>query len=217
MNQNSGALLSVKEAELSSYFPRMEQLRIRFMSETAAFASEWYKATAKEYVVKNDDLVSKMSDEQLKSMKTKINVLVSNTEKTVKQELDNPSCWWHLRPHSHDNLNQYLLVDDRYPIIIDQAVRQILGFLGVILEEFKFNVSTNGNAVSYEEYWYIRPPNKNAVIPYYPHPLKWSTSMQETIQKYNALYLQAIALFKEIELLKEQTEKERALSRWDSL
>ncbi len=208
-------LIGREDAKFSLHYMRMDQLRINFTNETIAFCSEWYRATAKEYVSKNAELILNMGSDQLLRMKTKIGSLVANTEKTVNEVLNNPCLWWHLRPRSQDALNLYLQVGDKHPIILDQAIRQILGRLGEVLQEFRFHVSVTGKHGSFGEYWFIQSTN-GAVVPYYPHALKWSVKMQDTIREYNGQYLEAIALYKEMELLKDQKKREEALSRWDS-
>jgi len=215
MSQDIDTLIARKESEVSPYYTRMEQLRLNFIKETIIFASNTYRTIAKEYVSKNADHVLNMGNEVLLRMKSKINSLISNTEKISKEVLNNPLLWWHLRPNSQNALNQYLQLDEKQPIILDQAVRQILGYLGEILEEFHFRVSVHGNSGSFAEFWFTIPAS-GSVVPYYPHLFKWSIEMQEITKEYNVQYLQAIAIYKEIELLKDQKKKELALSRWDS-
>jgi hypothetical protein len=215
MSQDLSSLIQRKEAEFSPYYIRMEQLKANFIDETISFASESYRTIAKEYVSKNAEHVLGMGNEVLLRMKAKIKILIGNTEKTVKEVLNNPVLWWHLRPNSISALNQYLQLDDKHPIILDQAVRQILGYLGEILEEFHFRVTVRGNYGSFAEFWY-NIPEGGSLVPYYPHLFKWSIKMQEIIKQYNNQYLEAITIYKEIELLKDQQKKELALSRWDS-
>jgi hypothetical protein len=155
-----------------------------------------------------------MGNEQILRMKTQIRNLISNTENTVKQILEKPNLWWHLSPSAQSALNLYLQADTKYPIILDQAVRQILGRLGEILQEFKFHVSVRENYGSYHEYWYVVSPA--GIVTCYPHLLQWTNAMQETISDYNDEYVRARAIFKEIELIKEQRKREEALSKWDS-
>jgi hypothetical protein len=215
MSQDIDTLIARKEAEFSPYYTRMEQLRVNFTNETIIFVSKTYRIIAKEYVSKNAEHILSMGNEVLQRMKSKISILISNTEKTVNGVLNNPLLWWHHQPNSQSALNQYLQLDEKHPIILDQAVRQILGYLGEILEEFHFRVSVHGNFGSFAEFWYIVSAD-GSVVPYYPHLYKWSIEMQEIIKEYNAQYLEAIAIYKEIEILKDQKKKELALSRWDS-
>lgn len=150
-------------------------------------------------------------------MKAKINELIQKTEKTI-DILTNPALWWHQRPNLHDSIDQYLQVDDRYPEILDHAVRHVLGRLGVILEEFSYPVTVRGNTGSYQEFWFDHSHGVNlAPVPYYPHLLNWTESMQDAIRKYNIQYTQAITLFNEIQKLREEKKRQEAINRWDSI
>jgi hypothetical protein len=150
-------------------------------------------------------------------MKAQVNDLIRNSERIVKGELENSALWWHQRPSLHDSINQYMQVEDQYPEILDRAVRHVLGRLGLILEKNKFNVSASGNTGSYKEFWFDYPDGAEAASkPKYPHLLKWSENMQETIRDYNEKYTLAIAVFGEIQKLKEAKKRQQALNRWDS-
>jgi hypothetical protein len=93
----------------------------------------------------------------------------------------------------------------------------VLGRLGLILEEYRYNVTTSGNTGSYLEFWFEKPQGKDSVvIPYYPHLLRWAGEMQETIRKYNELYTRALALFMEIQKLRDLKKQQQAISRWDA-
>lgn len=215
MSDEIDVLIERKEAELLPLRSHMEELKLEFIKQTIDFASEWYKKTAKEYVTKYPELILSMSEEKIAIMKAEVNELVRNTEKIIKGELDNPALWWHQKPYVHDSIEQYLQIADKYPEILDHAVRLALGRLGIILEEFRFHVTTRGNIGSYQEFWFEHPLNTDKIIPYYPHLLKWTEEMQDTIRKYNAQYTQAIALYDEIQKLKEQKKRQQALTRWD--
>jgi hypothetical protein len=211
-------LIARKEAELSPFRQRMEHLKNEFIREIIRFAGEWYKTTTKDYVTKYPEVIMCLKEEQIAQMKAKVSDLTRSTEKIVKDELDDAELWWRQRPRLNDSADQYLQVDDKYPIILDRAVRHVLGHLGSILEEYKFNVSAAGNTGSYGEFWFDRPKGAASITkPYYPHLLKWSEKMQDIIQNYNAEYTRAMAVFRELQKLKEDKKKGQALSRWDSI
>jgi len=217
LSEEIDLLIRRKEIELLPLCSQMEKLKTQFTDETAIFASKWYQETAAEYIAKYSEITLSMSEEKLVSMKTKIGKLVESSEKIVKDELGNPELWWHLRPHLHDSIEQYTQVADKYPEILDRAVRRALGHLGVILEEFKFHVIASGNTGSYQEFWFDHEPITNRIVPFYPHLIIWAQDMQETIKIYNIQFTQAIVLFNEIQKLKEQKKRQQALSRWKSL
>jgi hypothetical protein len=207
-----------KEAELSVFLRCMEELKGEFINETIHFASEWYKKTAKEYVTKYPEVTLTLKEPQITRMKIQVNELISDTEKIVQAEFGNSALWWHQKLRLHESMDLYLQVADRYPEILDRAVRHVLGRLGLILEEYRFNVSPNSVIGSYKEFWFEKTGGEGSIsVPSYPHLLKWSLEMQQTIQKYNAQYEKAMILYGEIQKFKEEKKKQEALDRWDSI
>ena len=154
MSEAIDILIQKKEAELLPFCTRMEELKLEFIKETVNFASKWFEKTAREYVTKYPEITLHMSEEKILEMKNKINLLVENSEKIVKAKLNNPALWWHLTPHPRDSISKYTQIADKYPEILDQAVRRVLGSLGVILAEFSFHVETMGDTGSFEEFWF---------------------------------------------------------------
>jgi hypothetical protein len=195
----------------------MEEIKTEFTKQTINFTSEWYKKTAKEYVTKYPEVTLSMSEKKIGMMKTKIAILAQDSEKIVNGELDNPELWWHQKPQLHDSIQQYKQIADKYPEILDRAVRHVLGCLGTVLEEFRFHVTASGDTGSYQEFWFEHPLGTNQTIPYYPHLLKWTEGMQDAIKKYNEQFTQAITLYSEIQKLKEQKKKQQAMTRWESI
>ncbi|HMK94263.1 MAG TPA: hypothetical protein VK536_02560 [Candidatus Limnocylindrales bacterium] len=215
MSKEIDRLLEKKEAELSPFRSRMEELKGEFTEETVDFASKWFRKTARDYVTKYTDVTLSMSQQKMASMKTRVNELVKNSEKIVKGELDNPELWWHLEPHLHDSVDRYEQVADKYPEVLDRAVRSVLGHLGVVLEEFGFTVTASGNKSIRYEFWFEHSDETRETVPCYPHLLSWTEEMQDTIRRYNAQYVEALRLYGEIQQLKEEKKRQEALTRWD--
>ncbi len=223
MSEKLDLLIQEKEAELSPIRSRMEELRLQFVNDTTKFAAKWYGETAKQYVTKNPETTLKLSREKLFQMKAKVNNLVQNAEKITKNPLSDPKVWWHLAPRKHDTSSLYdQLGDDKvgnkFPAIVDKAVRRALGELGTVLEQFGYRVTTAGALEGYyPEYWFEYPEGPDSPArPFFPHLLEWSEDMQYTIQKYSGQFKKAIVLFNEIEKLKEEKKKRQALELWDS-
>ncbi len=218
MSEELDVLIQRKETEFSVFCKRMEQLKNDFIREMTDFAPEWYKKIAQYYVSNYSQVILNMRTEKIAKMKTQINELIRNSEKIVKGELENPELWWHKKPFLPASIEQYLQVGDKKPEIIDNAVRRVLGCLGLILEAYNYNVTTKSNTGSFEEFWFDRPHGPDSdPVPYYPHLLKWSEQMEETIQEYNAQYINALPLFTEIENLKDEKKQRQALNLWDSI
>lgn len=218
MSEDIDVLIKREETELSSLCNRMEEFKAEFVEETVSFASEWYRKTLKEHITKHPEVILNLKEEKIAHMKAQVNELIRNSEKIVRGELENSGLWWHQRPRIHDSIEQYLQVDERYPEILDRAVRHVLGRLGLILEEYGFNVSASGNTSVYREFWFDHPTGtESASKPSYPHLLKWSENMQNTIRNYNKQYMRSMAVFSEIQRLKEEKKKQQAINRWDSI
>jgi len=133
----------------------------------------------------------------------------------VKAEFDNPALWWHLEPHLHDSIERYLQVADKYPEVLDRAVRRVLGHLGIVLEKFGFPVTASGYTGTYYEFWFDHPVDTLETVPCYPHLLSWTDEMQDIIRQYNARYVEAMKLYYEIQQLKDEKKRQKALTRWD--
>ena len=217
MTEEIDGLIEGQEAELSPLRLRMEELREQFKQETAVFAREWYRKTAKDYIVKSPEVTLGLAVERIAAMKASVNELIRNTPKIVAEELDSPGLWWHLEPHMHESVDRYLQVADKYPEVVDRAVRRALGQLGVVLEKFGFKVTTGGYTGTYHEFWFEHKNDRREVVPCYPHLLTWNDDMQETIRQYDGQYVEAVRIYEEIQRLKEEKKRVEALTRWDSI
>ncbi len=169
-------------------------------------------------MIKYPEVLLGIPEVQTTRMKNQVTQLIKDTEKTVKKEFDNPALWWHLKPRLHESIKLYLQIGDQPPQILDRAVRHVLGHLGVILEEFKFNVSASGTTSSYKEFWFDRPLDVGeAATPSYPNLLKWTREMQQTIQEYNAKYVKATEVYAELYALRKEKKKNQATDLWESI
>jgi hypothetical protein len=218
MVEDLDAQIQSKEAVLAPFLKHMETLRLAFIEETVRFASEWYKKTVKEYVVKYPQVLLSLKEQPATQMKAKVSELVRDSEKTVKTEFANPQLWWHLKPRLNESTKLYLQIGDQPPEILDRAVRHVLGRLGLILEEYRFNVSATGESFSFKEFWFDRPLEKgSAAVPSYPHLLDWSREMQQIIQEDNFQFVKVVDVYSELQELEQEKKKQQAMSRWDSI
>ena len=205
-----------KEEQLLPLNLRMSELKDQFIKETSRFAIAWYPKTAKQYIAKYPNIMLGLSEEQVTRMKTEIDSLTMDGPKKVREVLDNPVLWWHLNLNTNSSIERYTQLASKYPEALDQAVRQALGPLGLILEEFKFHVSTNRNRGTFDEFWFAEAIGRQETVPSYPHLLTWSDDMEDTIRQYNSAYTKAMKIFHEIQLLKDEKKKLQALTRWDN-
>jgi len=216
------SLIRGKERELRPYISRMEELRLQFIDELVAFAAQMFDTLARRYVVRYPEVTLGMGKENLASMKALVVGLQRKAPKIVTNVLSDPGIWWHLAPSLHDTSQYEILgnsfVGNRFPEKIDKAVRRVLGELGKVLEQFGFSVVTRvPQEKGGEEFWFLVPENGlSAPEPYYPHMLVWSEEMQNTIQKYNSQYKNALVIYVEIVKLRDEQKRQQASKLWDS-
>ena len=155
-------------------------------------------------------------------MKAQVSNLAKNADRIVRDALGHPEFWWHLTPHVNAPVAAYEHlgndnVGNKFPEVLDKPVRRALGELGNILEQFGYGVTTGSFRGSYGEFWFESIEDSDSVRPYFPHLFEWSEEMQGTIMKYDVLYKEAIALFEEITMLKEEKKKQEAAALWNSI
>jgi len=218
MSEDLDLLIQNKKTELDPLLLRMDELRSLFVDQVVTLAAKWFEDTAQFYVLKKSEVTLNMGKERLSEMKARVKMLVKNSGKIVKDALSNSKFWWHKEPHKDASLFQYEQMEKKFPELLDKPIRQALGHLGVILEEFGYGVTVvSTHSKPCPEYWFIYPEDPDdAPSPYFPHLLDWSEEMQRTIRRYNELYKQALRLFIEIHKLKEEKERRKAIELWNS-
>ena len=210
-----------KEAELQPLILRMENLRQRFVEDTMRFAAEWFENKALEYATKKPEITMKLGREQIAQMKGQVTSLSRNAGNIVSKALSDPAAWWHRNPRVNEPVGAYEQlgndkVGNKFPEALDKPVRRALGELGNILEQFGYGVTTGTQASAFPEFWFEHDEETGAIRPFFPHLLEWSREMQDTIMDYDPLYKQAIVLFEEITLLKEEKKRQEAAALWNS-
>lgn len=215
MSQEIDTLIAKKEAEFSALCSGMEACRRQFFKETAEYASAWFRKTAKDYIAKYSDVLLSLPEEKVVDLKREVNQLAENSQDVTRLEFDKPGLWWHLEPRVNDFSDKYRQVANRYPDVVDRAVRRVLGRLGLILEDYGFRVTARGITGTYYEFWFERPVPAGGAIPSYPHLLAWTENMQEAIREYNVYYVSARSLFNELTQLKQAKKQRQALTLWE--
>ena len=221
MSEKLEDLLSVKERELLSLRSNMQEIKLQFINATSHFAAKWYEDTARQYVTKYSDVSLNLPTHRLDDLKAKVRRLVAASKEISERALSQPGIWWHEKPELHTAVSQYdqlgnQQVGNKYPEAIDRPVRIALGELGIILEEFGFNIRTTVTyGAHHQEYWFQKS-DEETTSPYFPHMLEWSKQMQETIQEYNQLYKQALLKLQEIQRIKDEIKRRKITDLWDS-
>jgi len=221
MSETLENIIKTKESELLSLCKVMQEIKLRFINETTLFAAEWYEKASKQYVTKYSDITLTLSMDKLAALKKKVKILRQEANIFVEKALSEENIWWHESPDLHASVSQYDLlgnqqVGSKYPDIVDGAVRFALGELGVILEEFGYNVATSVSFKPYQEFWFHSEQDKKTRFrPYFPHSLDWSEGMQQAIREYSEVFRKSISLLGEIQAAKEEIKKKQIMDLWD--
>jgi hypothetical protein len=199
----------------------MEEIRKQFIEASAIFIANWYSLTAKNYAFKDSQNTLSISRDKLASMKIKLRSLTDDSKKIANEFLDERSLWWHFAPKiENNNSSPYMQCGHKCPEIIDIPIRKALGKLGVILEEYGYNINTKGgNSEDNVSVW----NNKNVFpyptnpVPYYPDSCDWSKEMKEIMKSYDEIYKKAYSEFSGIKLLNQSKLEKQAADLWESI
>jgi hypothetical protein len=208
-----------KQLELDKL--EMEEIRKQFIEASAIFIANWYSLTAKNYAFKDSQNTLSIGRDKLASMKIKLRSLTDDSKKIANEFLDERSLWWHFAPKiENNNSSPYMQCGHKCPEIIDIPIRKALGKLGVILEEYGYNINTKGgNSEDNVSVW----NNKNVFpyptnpVPYYPDSCDWSKEMKEIMKSYDEIYKKAYSEFSGIKLLNQSKLEKQAADLWESI
>jgi hypothetical protein len=220
MSEKLEDLLAAEESKLLSLCSVMQEIKLQFINVTNAFAAKWYEETAKQYITKYTEVSLNLPAQSLGDLKAKVRKLVAESKQISEMAFSQPGIWWHEKPELHTAVSQYdqlgnQQVGNKYPEVIDRPVRIALGELGIVLEEFGFNVRTTvTHGPRNQEYWFQRTEEKTT-SPYFPLMLEWSKPMQDTLQEYNRLYKQALSKLQEIQRIKDEIKRRKIIDLWD--
>jgi predicted DNA binding CopG/RHH family protein len=220
MTENIDTALTNEQKELDVRKLEMEALRQQFIKASAVFIAQWYNVTAKHYVCTDSQNTLRLSRAELSSMKIKLKDLTDDAERIANEFLSDHSLWWHLDPKGEDGYaSPYMQYGNKCPDIIDKPIRTALGKLGVIFEEYGYDVTVKGggsdDGVSVWNNKNVSPYPINP-LPYYPDSFDWSKDMRDIMRRYNEIYKQAYDAYLEIKRLQQSKLDKQATDLWDS-
>ncbi len=191
------------------------------MKATGTFFVNWYNSTARHYVISGSENTLGLSKDQLAQLKVKLKELTDNMEKYVNEFLSTDSLWWQSPSKNGDNyFFAYSQYGSKYPEIINQPIRKGLGKLGVLLEEYGYNVATKagsyGDEVSVWNNKNVSPYSTNPV-PYYPDSLNWSSDMRALMKRYDELCKKTNEAYSNIKHFQQSKIDKQVADLWDSL
>ena len=211
-----------EQKELQSRKLEMEEVRQQFIKASAIFIAQWFNVTAKQYVCTDSQNTLELGRDRLSSMKFKLKNLTENAEKIVNEHLADQSLWWHLSFKGEDaSASSYLQYGNKCPAIIDKPIRKALGKLGVILEEYGYDVTTKTGGPARDDISVWNNKNESPYpinpVPYYPNSVDWSMDMKNIMRKYNEIYKQAYDTYSSIKHLQQSKLNKQAADLWDSV
>ena len=213
MAEDFDSSIATKEAELETLKSAMEEIRQRFLKQSADFIAKWYEDTINGRVVSDSENTKKLGKEKLAEMKAMLKDLISKADVVAKEFLSDSGTWWHLSPNdqgvfSSPYSSPYGQYDNRCSDLLDKPIRYALGKVSTILEKFGYKIESNWH----RQYSY-NPKEQGA---YYTFALDWSKEMQLTIGNYTESYKEAYKKFVELKNLKRQKEQKEADDLWKS-
>jgi len=199
----------------------MRTVRQLFIKATGIFFVNWYNSTARHYVISGSENTLGLDKDQLSQLKVKLKDLTDNVEKYVNEFLSADSLWWQLPSKNGDNyFSAYSQHGSKCPEIINQPIRKGLGKLGVLLEEYGYNVATKagsyGDEVSVWNNKNVSPYPTNPV-PYYPDSLDWSSDMKALMKRYDEICKKANEAYSNIKHFQQSKMDKQVADLWDSL
>ena len=218
--ENIEATITNKQKELELRKLELEESKQQFIKASAVFVAQWYNETAKRYVCTDPQNTLRLGRNELSHMKIKLKDLSDNAVGIANEFLSERSLWWHLAPKDEDNHSfSYEKYGNKCPDIIDKPIRKVLGKLGVLLEEYGYDVTTKGagssDIVSVWNNKNVSPYPINPV-PYYPDSFDWSKDMQNMMRRYNEIYKQACDTYSDIKRLQQSKLAKQAADLWNS-
>jgi hypothetical protein len=222
MNDSLDTKIEQLQNQLTSLLGQMEGLSLQFIQETSTFAQEWYQKTAIAYLVKNPQVTRTLNRQRIAMIKDQVKALQRNSYQNTNKAFSRPNIWWHKNPTINISINAYEQLGNqqsgrKYPTAVDDCVRIALGELGIVLEKFGFNVSTQRQFSEFKEYWFSNGDGNNSVYPYFPHLLDWSEEMQAILLRYNVFFKSARLLFSQIQELKDTKKSQEITEIWQTI
>jgi hypothetical protein len=203
------AQISDLESQIESLKVKMEDVCRAFLLATDKFAANWLEDRAERAVTTNPEVTKKIPQERLKKLKSALDRLVLRVPRIVGKHVNKDSHWAHRGQMSDDLLShfgRYRIYGRSVPDELDNAVREVLGYVGGLLAEY--NLADVGE---YKE-WAIEYPGPH---PKYRREYIWSEEMNTALMRYSDLYSKLLRLSQELKEAKNNKEEAEAKGLWD--
>jgi len=203
------AQISDLESQIESLKVKMEDVCRAFLLATGKFAAQWFEDRAERAVTSNPETTRKVSAERLRKMKSALERLVLRIPRIVGKHVNNDKYWAH-RDEMTDDLfsyfGRYRVYGRSVPDEMDNAVREVLGYVGSLLAEYGL-----AEVGEYKEWAidYLGPHPK------YRREYSWSEEMNIALMRYSELHAKLLKLSQALKEVKNQKAEAEAKSLWD--
>lgn len=195
------------ETQMADLRNKMEDVRKEFQVATAKFVSSWFQDRAELAITSRPETTKKHGVEQLRKLKSSLAQLVDSSHELARKHLDVDKYWAHrvglaVAPYSHI----YRVYGRSVPDELDNAVREVLGYLGRLLAEYDFA------EMGEHKEWEVKYPEPH---PIYRHSYEWSDDMKDILNRYADLYHKLAVLSERLKEVERKKAEAEAKNIWD--
>ena len=201
--------ISDLETEIESAKVKMEDVCRGFLVATDKFAVKWFEERAERAVISNPEVVKRLDAERLRKLKAALERLVLRVPKMVEKHVNADKYWAHRDELAGDPLShfgRYRIYGRSVPDEMDNAVREALGYVGVLLSEYGL-----ADVGDHKE-WAMDYPGTH---PKYRREYKWSEEMNAALNRYSELYNRLLRVGQELKEVKNSKAEAEAKHLWD--
>ncbi len=217
---NIDAAISNQQEKLVKYKIEMQTVRQLFMKATSVFLPIGANQL-QDIIISESQNTIRLGKDKLIQLKVKLKDIIDNSEKNVNELLSADSLWWQSSLKERDNfVSAYSQYGRKCPEKIDHPIRKGLGKLGVLLEEYGYNVATKAGSYGVEiSVWNNKnvSPYPSNPVPYFPDSLEWSSDMKVLMKRYDELCKQANEAISNIKRFEQSKIDKLAADLWDSV
>jgi len=196
------------EGEIVALRPQLETESQKFLEETTKFAVGAFQTWTEKAIEKYPDVAKKLGVRGLGEVKSKLRKIVGNAPQFVGQCVNSNGLWSHRGelPERLNLGNRYEVCGRRNPDHLDVAVRQLLGYVGVILLDH--GLAGDDLHSSWER-------TQSYPGAHYKYGYDWSGEMVESIKRYSALFDNLVSLAEALKTSQRKKIEAEAKALWD--
>jgi len=197
-------------AEVSSLQPqhdaltkRLDAFVQRFQDELPSLAEPWMRREVARRIEDHPETVEALSVEKLKTLKGKVNALMVVLPEIVKQETSDKKNWPHYRTPETTGYGR-----DKDEPFFNKAFRNVISYLGAILDEFGLLAEPKGYVPSWEK---IGPGKFRFAI----NP-GFEVLSTATLNEFDQVYKEYRLLAEKLDNKQKELAKAKAREMWES-